>query len=119
MNIHEVLAAGQNQIQGGSPYLWACFGQSAHLVLLGQAQGRNATAVFDRDSGTVFAVELFDQDQNRAWHWIDQLWIEPYLAECAERAVDPDEAYDDVLFEWLDNPQLVLAMIAELVGVPL
>ncbi len=121
MNIHEVLAAGQNKIQGGCPYLWACFGGSAHYVLLGPGEGspRHAAVVFDRDSGIVYALELFDETMGRAWHWVNTLWIEPYLLECNERGVDPDEAYDHVRFEWVDNPQVALALIAELVGDPL
>lgn len=120
MNIHEVLAAGQNRIQGGCPYLWACFGGSAHYVLLGQGEPspQHVACVFDRDSGIVYALELFDETKGRAWHWVNELWIEPYLTECSERGVDPDEAYDDVQFEWVENPQVALALIAELVGEP-
>lgn len=118
MNIHEVLAAGQNKIHGGCPYLWACFGSSAHYVLLAhdpdyEGMG-SVSAVFDRDSGIVYAVEIFGRD--RAWHWVNSLWIEPYLAECEARGINPDEAYDNVEFEWIDNPQVVLALISELIG---
>ena len=122
MNIHEVLAAGQNRVQGGCQYMWGCFGTSAFYILLGPEgddKPKQVAVVFDKDVGIVYAVELFDTEQGRAWHWVNPLWVEPYLAECDVRGVDPDEAYDNVKFEYVDNPQVVLALVAELIGTPL
>jgi hypothetical protein len=116
MMILEVLEASKNLARASAPYTWACFGTEAEWLELGTAEEPWGACVFDRNTGVVYALELFDIKGSRAWHWIDPLWLDLYVAECQKRDIDPDQAWPGVKYQLVDNPQLMIVGLGELSG---
>jgi hypothetical protein len=97
MNFAEFFTAANGNITGGAPYEWNAFGPDAHFVEFGP--NGEVQCIVDRKSTIIYAVEIFDEENNSASRWINPEFKHAFLAECVKHSVDPDEAYDGVLYE--------------------
>lgn len=107
-NINDILHIMNYEVVEGSPFLWSCYGKTARIMYFGRgepAEDDNWTVsvIFDSvpKKGTIYEVII---DQNaKVYRWINPKFLKKYLAECAERNIQPNCAYDDVNFIEIDN----------------
>lgn len=111
MNLVEFLTAISYQITGGCEYCWDCFGPNAQYL-----DSDDISAVFDTKTQEVYAVELCDTTTNQNFRWINPAYYGKYVAECVDRGVDPNIAYDDVLFDEVTSTTDFLQVISEYVA---
>jgi hypothetical protein len=95
MNLIELFTAANGQLSGGDEYLWNSFGPNARYV---EFKEGTITCIVDSKTMQCYAVEIFDQDNNQAWQWIEPQYRSSYLAECNQRGVDPFIAGDNIKF---------------------
>lgn len=104
------------RITEGCDYTWDCFGPNAYSLTSwnGEHDGHSFSITFDTQYQTVYQVEAFDYQNNRAYRLMHPDCIEDYQNEADMRQVDPDEAWDNVKFvdleteeDWLKKAQAI------------
>lgn len=99
--------------RGGSAITeWQCWGDPTYYIDWG-TEDTHLMSVVALENETVVCVELFAADS--AFRWIEPTYRNDFLAECAGKGIDPDDSGWG-LWEDLDNPQIVLALLAEIQG---
>jgi len=105
------------KITEGSDYCWDCFGPNAYTLTSwnGEHDGHSLSITFDTKFHTVYQVEAFDYQNNRAYRLMHPDCVEDYQNEADMRQVDPDEAWDGVKFvdleteeDWLKKAQAIV-----------
>jgi len=118
MNLLEILTSANGKVKGSAEYVWDCFGPDAMYLDIGTEElGHLASVIFDSDDGTVYAVEMFLPQEQKAWRWIDERFQDLYIDVCQENGVNPRVAFDTVLFENI-TPVELLTMLNELTADP-
>lgn len=96
-NVNEFLC---HRITGGSEYLWNCFGHNARYLDY-ESEHAHGSVIFDTVTGQVYQAEVSDKaDKVRPYRYTDPAHKDVYLAECREKNVDPNNAWDDTT--WVD-----------------
>lgn len=99
------------RITEGSDYLWKCFGPHAYRLdswsgaWNNTTDGYTITVVFDNITQTVYQIEAWDYEKDRAYRWTNPEYQEAHDAEAHERGIDPQEAWDEVKFVDLEVPE--------------
>jgi hypothetical protein len=111
MNLLEILSCVNKKVKGTTTYNWKCFGDNARYLEIGNEKIEHiASVIFDYDDGTVYAIEMFLPPARKAWRWVDERFYDLFLQECTEQQVNPDIAYDNVKFEFVDPSELMLML---------
>lgn len=98
------------RITEGSDFGWKCFGPHAYRLDSWSGAWNNSTEgytisiVFDNITQTVYQIEAWDYNRDRAYRWTNPDYVEAHNTEARERSFDPREAWDDVKFVDLDVP---------------
>jgi len=104
MTLLEIMTVTGARVCGGSEYLWHCFGEHArHMDFADVAGNEYCTIVFDAKDQTVYEIGMNVPGQEQAFGWHNPVTLDKYLAECKERNVVPHQAWDDVLYEQVDE----------------
>lgn len=107
------------QITEGSEYMWSCFGDNAYTLDSWDGQydsGYSGQIVFDKKDQTVYAVEIHDYKNNRAYRVINPTYLEVYKVEAQSRNVNYIEATDDynytdleIVDDWIEKAKAIIA----------
>lgn len=106
------------RITEGCDYGWDCFGPKAYCLSSwnGEHDGHSFSITFDTEFQTVYQVEAFDYQRNRAYRLIHPDCVKDYQEEAKYRQIDPNEAWDDVKFvnletdeDWLEKAQAIIS----------
>jgi len=88
------------KITEGSDYGWSCYGSNAHILDswngIHGAGGYSFSIVFSTKSHKVYEVSVCDYTNNRAYRMINPKCVEKHRKEAEARAVNLNEAWDDV-----------------------
>lgn len=108
MKISQALEAGNYAIDSGSEYLWNCFGPNAYAIDLAIPETEfYATIVFSRVDQTVYEI-TWDDVKKGPMRWLNPSVIDAFVAECTERNIDWQEAYDGIPYTELRSEQIAL-----------
>ena len=110
VNLNEVVNAAHGHLGGSAEFTWQCWGTNAQYIELTQAGEQIGSCVFDRVSGAVYAVELFDTLDRQAWRWVDPRGIEPWQVEARMNNVDLITAWDSVKFQDVSDAQALVIL---------
>ena len=104
MHLGQVNEALSHRIVGGEAYQWSCYGPNARYLDFASDYA-NASVIFDTDTQTVYEATVDakdDGDDNLPgpYRWMNPNTKDAYLAECKERNIEPDIAFDDT--KWVN-----------------
>jgi len=92
------------RITEGSAYGWQCYGADAYMLdsWNGEQDGHSFTIIFDTKTQAVYEAQAHDYVHNRAYRMINEDFRKKNKKEARRRAVNRDEAWDDVDYVDLD-----------------
>lgn len=95
------------RITEGSRYCWDCFGPNAHRLdsWSGDQDGCSISLVFDTQTHEVYQAEAHDYANKRSYRITAPEFRQAHTDEGERRAVDYNNAYDEVDFVDLDVDQ--------------
>lgn len=104
ISIKDFMECINYQITEGYEYLWSAFGDDSYTLSSEDAsyQKYHVSITFSKVSHTVFIMEAWDYQKNKAYRWINPNYKHLYLKECNERGVDSQQALDDLKFTDLE-----------------
>lgn len=97
ITVQEFTEAIDFKITGGSEFEWACFGPDARY-LDSEDDGYSTSVIISGPERTVCVAELHDYQNSRSYRWLNPDYADAYRAECLEREVVEDDAWEDVKF---------------------
>ena len=99
MTLLEIITATGARVSDGSDYLWNCYGpNSRYIDFVDVASSDYCSVVFDCRTQTVYEVNLHVPGQDQAFKWINPDFESAYVAECAERGIESNVAWDSVKY---------------------
>lgn len=114
MNLMEVLLATKDRSAGSDKYMWECFGTDAHIMDFKDTDGSvYASAVFDIRTQTVYSINVEVPGYPQAFLWLAEDTKKAYYAECSEREIDPNIAWDNVNFTHVVTEELILQYLKD------
>ena len=104
INLKEWMEIVNYRITEGSVYGWQCYGHDAYMLdsWNGEQDGYSFTIIFDTKTQVVYEVQAHDYVHNRAYRMINEDFRKKNKKEARRRAVNKDEAWDDVRYVDLD-----------------
>jgi len=92
------------RITEGSAYGWQCYGADAYMLdsWNGEQDGHSFTIIFDTKTQVVYEAQAHDYVHNRAYRMINEDFRKKNKKEARRRAVNKDQAWDDVDYVDLD-----------------
>ena len=86
------------RITEGSDYGWQCYGSTVYALdsWNGDHDGHSFTIIFDTRDQTVYEVQAHDYLHQRAYRMVNPEFQKKMRKEAKRRAVNKDEAWDDV-----------------------
>ena len=105
--LQEWLEACNYRITEGSEYQWQCYGDNAYCLdsWNGEQDGYSFSVIFDKLNQTVYELQAHDYAHNRAYRWINPEFKLVLDAECVDRGVDVNEAWDDLEYVLLETTE--------------
>ena len=101
MHLSKVNQALNHRISGGSEYQWDCYGYNVRFLDY-ESDYAHASVVFDTQTQIVYEAQVNSKDEDvKPYRWLNPDTKEKYLAECKERNIDPNNAWDNV--SWVDT----------------
>lgn len=114
MKLKTFLEAIDYKITEGSEYCWNIYGDHTHRLERQTESGNTLTCVFDTVDQTVYELEAWDNTSDRVYRWIHPDYVEAYKAECVDRSVVFENAYDNVDFTDIEVEE---DMLEKIVGI--
>lgn len=92
------------RVTEGSAYGWQCYGHDAYMLdsWNGEQDGHSFTIIFDTKTQVVYEAQAHDYVHNRAYRMINEDFRKKNKKEARRRAVNKDQAWDDVRYVDLD-----------------
>lgn len=111
MNLMEVVSAANGRVKGAADYTWECFGDTARYLDIGNDEtGQQASVIFDTDDGTVYAMEIFLPDNDAAFRWVDDRYLDLFVKECLNNDVDPEIAFGQTKFQMISEIEALMVL---------
>lgn len=97
MHLSDIMDAAQFKVQGGSNYLWNCYGKNAHFMDFGLTENSaaNVSCVFDTENQEVYEVTV-STEEGKMYRWINPKYFDVWKAECVSRKIEEELDYIDV-----------------------
>lgn len=104
------------RIIDGYTYGWDCFGPDTYAISAGNDNRWESQVVFDTSTQEVYIAEICDLKNNRAYRIYHTEYRSDYF-ECANtRHVEPNLAWDDVLFVELDSKDDFINKVQDIIS---
>ena len=100
------------RITDSTPFLWKCYGNTAHIFSF-DCEDFSASIVIDMKDQTVYEMEIFTNTSDL--RWINPDYKKAYKKEAKKRKVKWNQAWDDVEFQEVDDPKVILKEIKKYV----
>jgi hypothetical protein len=99
MFIQDYLRLVGHRVTEGQKFWWDCYGKDSYSYSSDIHDSiLSLSCVFDRMTGTVYEIEIFDIKSDKAYIWINDNYIDAFKQEALKRGVDASIAYDNVRF---------------------
>jgi hypothetical protein len=100
MHVKDICESFEFKIVGGSEYQWQCYGPDARYLDF-ESEYAHGSCIFDTVTQEIFEAQVNSKDENvRPYRWLNPDFKDDYLAECEEKSIDPNQAWDSV--KWTD-----------------
>lgn len=106
------------RITESDDYGWNCYSNAQSISAwngLHDDGGWSGNIVFNRETQTVYEVEVCDYTNQRAYRLINPVYKKAYEAEAKQRGANADQAWDDVNFidleteeDWLEKAEAIV-----------
>ena len=97
MKLTDVLTATGGRISEGSESLWECWGSNGLYLDFVDTDGSHyASCLYDTKTFDVYQAMVTVPGYNQAFLWVNPIKLDLYLAECDQRGVNPNIAWDNV-----------------------
>ena len=114
MKLLEVITAAHGRVSGGDPYLWRCFGDNAHYMEFRDADGMGyAHCIYDTKTYDVYQIHVEVPGTEQCFQWIHPDWEDAYFEECLRRNLDPRNAWDDVVYETVQEDSQIMSYLTD------
>lgn len=110
------LEAIEYKITDGTDYGWQCYGSNARYLDSYKEDQYSVGAIFDSQDQFVYAIELWDYQNNREYRWQHPDYKQAFLNEAKEREIDPTESLDNSKFIDLEVADDILEKISAVVA---
>ena len=108
MTLHEVMIAAKSRVCGGTEYQWQCYGSNARYIDFSDTDGTEySSVVFDTKTQTVYELAVIVPGYDQAFVWRNPDFENSYLSECQTRNIEPNTAWDDVMYEVVDEKTIL------------
>ena len=81
------LEAIEYKITDGTDYGWQCYGSNARYLDSYKEDQYSVGAIFDSQDQFVYAIELWDYQNNREYRWQHPNYKQAFLNEAKERVI--------------------------------
>lgn len=116
ITLKQYLESIEYKITGGDEFLWNSFGPNVRSIDCEALEDFSISALFDTQTQTVYSVEAHDYLNERSYRFINPAYTSFFAAECIERNVDYDVAYDGLCFIDLEVEEDMLEKVSAMVG---
>ena len=88
------------RITEGSDYLWNCYGSNSYQLdsWAGNPQSNTVSAVFDKNTQTVYEMQAWDYANRRTYRWVNPDYIDAVKDEYKRRNLSYSKSIDDERF---------------------
>jgi hypothetical protein len=108
MNMMDVIRTNGARIVGGSEYQWACYGPNARFLDFADVTGNeHSSIVHDAKNYVVYEMTVNIPGQEQAFKWHNPDFREAFVAEATQRGQSPDNAWDNVDYELVDEATIL------------
>jgi len=108
MNLHEIMIAASSRVCGGTEYQWQCYGPDARYIDFCDTDGLEyCSVVFDTKTQTVYELAVVIPGHDQAFIWRHPDFETAYQSECRTRSIEPNTAWDDVMYEVVDDKTIL------------
>ena len=99
IDVSDWMEAIDYRITEGFDYNWNCFGENVIELNSwdGDHSGFSTDIVFNNKTKHIYAIDLCDFGNEKAWRYIDPEYREQYLSEAKNWMVDPER--EDIAWE--------------------
>ena len=89
-----------HRVVGGSDYGWRCWPNARYMDY--ESEHAWASVVFSTGNGMIFEATVTHKNSDKIgpYRWLNPAWKSRYDAECQERSVGSQDAWDKV--QWVD-----------------
>lgn len=116
ITLKQYLEAIEYKISGGYDFLWDSFGPNVRSIDCEVLDKFSISALFDTQTQEVYSVEAYDYINERCYRLINPDYISSFVAECIERNVEYNIAYDGVEFIDLETDNDMLEKVNAIVN---
>ena len=121
MTLEQVLNAANFNVVEGFDYGWDWAGKNSYAFEFSvnptDVSSNAATVVFDRVTKEVLQVSVyFYTGEDIAYNWVNLGFFDAFVAENIRKNVDPNIAYDDVIFTMVDKEFDILGILNNAFG---
>jgi hypothetical protein len=108
MTLHEIMLAASSRVCGGTEYQWKCYGPDARFTDFTDTDGTEyCSAVFDTKTQTVYELAVIVPGYDQAFIWRHPDFETPYQSECRTRNIETNVAWDNVMYQVVDNKTIL------------
>jgi len=108
MTLHEIMIAASSRVCGGTEYQWQCYGSDARYIDFADTDGLEfSSVVFDTKTQTVYELAVNVPGYRQAFIWRHPDFEKAHLSECQARSIEPNVAWDDVMYEVVDDKTIL------------
>ena len=117
MKLNDFFNASGGRVVGGSEYGWNCF-PNAQMMDVANAAGEDVgSCVYNRTTFDVYEVTVSNDKARAVYKWTNPNFLQGYIDEANTRGVDPNNAYDDVQYTHIAEPDLVLGVVHDICNI--
>lgn len=103
MHLSKVNEAMDHKITSGSEHGWSCWDDARYLDY--ESDFAHVSVVYSTKTQIIYQAEVSVKPERwahdmRPYRWLNPLTKDAYVAESSKRGVNPNQAWDDVM--WLD-----------------
>jgi hypothetical protein len=108
MTLIEVILAANGRVCGGTEHQWQCYGPDARFIDFSDTDGTEySSAIFSTKTQIVYSLAVHVPGYDQAFVWRDPEFEQAYIAECQTRNIKPNHAWDNLMFEIVDQKTIL------------
>lgn len=108
MKLIQIIEACGARVSGGTEYQWDCYGPNARYMDFADTDGLEyCSVVHDSKTYEVYQIDIHVPGYEQAFQWHEPKYLPRYLDECKARDIKPHEAWDDLVYQSVDEETIL------------
>ncbi len=100
MNLNKLIQNFDSKIVDGSEHCWQCYGPNSRYLDF-ESDYAYVSVIFDAKNQTVYQASVSPKEDGddglpRPYHWFNPEFRQSYMDECAQKNIEPHNAWDDI-----------------------